>query len=55
MNLTEMNDEELEALRLDVINEVERRQRLAVIPSQITDLVARYEADGGDKSDLTIA
>jgi hypothetical protein len=54
MDLKTISDEELETLRTDVLNEQERRQRLLSTPALIAELVSRYEADGGDKSDLTI-
>lgn len=54
MDLTTLTDDDLDALRVDVLNEQERRARLASIPVQISDLAARYIADGGDPADLQI-
>ena len=53
LDLTGAPDAELEQLRADVLNELERRQRLATVPQQVADLAARYVDDGGDPADLT--
>lgn len=55
MNLTELSDAELESQRLDVLNEIERRSRLAAIPAQVKDLTARYLADGGERETVAAA
>ena len=52
MDLTTLTDDDLDALRIDVLNEQERRARLALIPAQIAELTARYIEDGGDPADL---
>ena len=54
VDLSLYNDKHLDALRVQVLNEKERRQRMAAIPAAIADLVTRYEADGGNKADITI-
>lgn len=54
-DLTTYTDEDLDQLRLDVLNERERRDRLASIPAQVTALATRYVEDGGDPADLTAA
>lgn len=54
-DLTAITDADLNQLRIDVLNEQERRQRLAAIPTQVADLAARFVADGGDPADLTAA
>lgn len=53
MNLTELTDEELDQLRVDALNEQERRANLSAIPQQIKNLTDKYVQGGGDKSDLT--
>lgn len=53
MNLTELTDEELDQLRVDTLNEQERRANLSAIPQQIKNLTDKYVQGGGDKSDLT--
>lgn len=54
MNLTELTDEELDQLRVDTLNEQERRSNLSAIPRQIKNLTDKYvQGGGGDKSDLT--
>ena len=52
MDFAALNDEELDALRQNVSNEQERRQRLADIPAQVAELARLYSADGGDVSEL---
>lgn len=53
-NLREMSDEDLDTLRVAVLNEQERRIQLETIPGQITALVKQYAAGGGDPSTLTL-
>ena len=55
MDLTTLTDEQLDAHRLDVLNEMERRANLAAIPAQVTQLAQTYTAAGGDPADLTAA
>lgn len=52
LNLMEMTDTELNDTRLAVLDEQERRQRLADIPSQIKQLATTYEQSGGDRAAL---
>lgn len=51
-DLIDMLDEDLDALRIAILTEQERRARLAQIPAQMADLAQRYVADGGDPADL---
>lgn len=46
--LTEMTDEELDALRVRVLTEQERRANLSHIPDQVADLCRTYKEGGGD-------
>ncbi|MGO1647432.1 MAG: hypothetical protein ACTHYT_09960 [Agrococcus casei] len=55
MNLKEITDEALDALRIDVLTERERRAALAEIPAQITGLAAAFTNGGGDPADLHAA
>lgn len=55
MDLTTLTDEDLDALRIDVANEQERRQRLASAPEQVAQIAARFTEDGGDTADLVAA
>lgn len=52
MNLKELTDEQLDAHRVEVLTEIERRQRLESIPAQVRDLATDYRAGGGDTSVL---
>lgn len=52
IDLTTLTPDELDALRVNVQTEQERRARLALIPTQIAELTARYIEDGGDPADL---
>lgn len=53
MDLTTLDDTELDTLRTDVAIEQERREAVATIPAQIVDLTAKYLAGGGDPENLT--
>ena len=55
MNLATLNDSELDALRIDVLNEQERRAGLATIPQTVADLAARFIAGGGEQSVIEAA
>lgn len=48
MDLTDMTDDDLDALRVAVAVEQERRQALATIPAQVAQLAARFVDGGGD-------
>ena len=50
--LKALSDDDLDALRIQVLNEQERRQRLSAIPTQVTQLAGQFVADGGDKTTL---
>lgn len=52
MDLKELSDEELRAHLNEVINEQERRQRLAALPKQMAEMAARFVEDGGDRAEL---
>lgn len=53
IDLSELTTGQLEALQRDVSAEVNRRLRIAAIPSQIRDAVADARA-GGEITDATI-
>lgn len=50
MNLTELTDAELSDHLNTVLNEQERRARLARVPEQVAAMTAQYVADGGDRA-----
>ena len=52
IDLKTLSDEELNQHRRDVLQEQERRENLARIPDQITELKAKYVEGGGDLEDL---
>lgn len=47
IDVAALTDADLESLRLDVVNEVERRYRLANTPSQVEQMAERYLTDSG--------
>lgn len=55
MNLRELTDTELDARRIAVAVECERRANLAAIPEQIEALAKVYRDGGGDEQALTDA
>lgn len=55
MDLTTYTDEGLDLLRTEVLNEQERRQRLASAPGQVQAIATRYTEDGGNPADLVAA
>lgn len=55
MDLTTMDESDLDDLRRAVLNEQERRANLAAIPQQIADLAGKYRDGGGDEQALTDA
>lgn len=52
MDLTALTAEQLDAHRVKVLNEQERRARLAGIPDQVAALATAYRDAGGDAADL---
>ena len=52
IDLTKLPDEELDALRVKILTEQERRANLAQIPATIQELAAKYTDGGGDREDL---
>lgn len=55
MNLSELTDTELDAHRVAVAVECERRANLAAIPEQIKELAEKFRDGGGDEQELTDA
>ncbi len=54
MSLQDLTDEQLDQRRQDVLVEQERRQALATIPDQISELARKYVDGGGDPGNLTL-
>lgn len=52
VDFSRFDDEQLDALRVDVLTEQERRANLAQIPAQVTELAKTYRAGGGDEDAL---
>lgn len=50
MDLTKLDDQQLSDHLNAVLNEQERRARLARVPEQVAQMTAQYVADGGDKA-----
>lgn len=48
MNLEELSDKELDLHRVNVLREVERRENIKRIPTQIEELTEKYLSEGGD-------
>jgi len=55
MDITTLTDTELDALRVDVLNEQERRANLATIPATLATLAAQFIAGGGEQSAIDAA
>ena len=55
MELKDLDDDALDALRRDVLIEQERRTNLAAIPEQIATLARTFRDGGGDEQALTDA
>ena len=55
MELKDLDDDALDALRRDVLIEQERRANLAAIPEQIALLAQTYRDGGGDEQALAAA
>jgi len=51
-DLTQLEDEQLDQLRLDVASEIERRSNLESIPNQVKQLANTYVDGGGSRDDL---
>ena len=52
MDLTKLTDEDLDALRVAVLTEQERRARIASLPATIAGLRQEYLDAGGDPATL---
>ena len=52
MDLKKLTDQQLDDHRRDVLQELERRENLALIPDQIRELRHKYVEGGGDPKDL---
>ena len=52
IDLTKLPDEELDALRVKILTEQERRANLAQIPATIQELATKYTEGGGDREEL---
>lgn len=55
MDLTTLTDDQLDAQRVAVLTEQERRANLATIPAQIASLAQTYRDGGGDEKALADA
>jgi len=55
MNLSTLTDTELDALRVDVLNEQERRANLATIPQIVATLAAQFISGGGAQAAIEAA
>lgn len=55
MDIRTLTDDELDQMRVDVLQEQERRQRLAQLPAQAAELAAAFETAGGNRSELIAA
>ena len=51
-DLTTLTDGDLDALRVRVLTEQERRANLAQIPTTIQELASKYTEGGGDREEL---
>jgi hypothetical protein len=52
MDLKNLTDDQLDQHRIEVLVEIERRQKLANIPDQVRGLATAYKAGGGDEQNL---
>lgn len=52
MDYSPLTDEQLDAERIKILTEQERRANLAQIPAQVTELAKTYRAGGGDEDAL---
>ena len=55
MDLTTLTDTELDAHRISVITEQERRSNLASIPTRVATLAEQFITAGGDQAVLDAA
>ena len=53
MDFSELTNEEINRLRVEIIAEIERRESLEAIPHQISQLARAYTAAGGDPANIT--
>ena len=51
-DLTTLTDDDLDALRVRVLTEQERRADLEQIPATIQELASKYTEGGGDREEL---
>lgn len=51
-DLKTLDQEQLEQLRVDVLNELERRSNLESIPNQVKQLADTYVSGGGNRQTL---
>ena len=52
MNYQDFTEEQLQTERQNIMDEIARRNDLADIPKQAEEMALRFEALGGNKSDL---
>lgn len=52
VDFSRFDDAQLDALRVDVLTEQERRANLAQIPATIQELATKYTEGGGDRQTL---
>lgn len=52
MDLENLTDQQLDDHRRDVLQEIERRENLALIPDKIRELRDKYFEGGGDPKNL---
>ena len=55
MDFTQYDDDQLDQLRIQVLTEQERRQRVAQIPQQVADLARQFVDGGGERDELVKA
>jgi hypothetical protein len=55
MDFTTVTDADLDADRITIINEQERRAKLVTIPAQIAELAKQYLEARGDQAELYAA
>lgn len=55
MDFTQYDDDRLDQIRIQILREQERRQRVTQIPQQVADLAKQFVDGGGDRDDLVKA